>query len=191
MYNEFKHLHNGLTVLFCKDTKAKSVVEVYVDTEIYHYISSLKVEWKSWSSTKKKGTVEKFIGGINESNGKAINLRKVIGDYLHGKGKHFTLINENHCDLRQCNIFPFKQGSMNNLSVRKEIAERRKQLQPINQLNKKEDKVTTANSNNVQIIEYGEKILILEDEQVVSELPKVFLNAILKKYQTQTQLALL
>lgn len=183
MYNEFKHVHNGLTVLFCKDTKAKRVVEVYLDTEIFHYISSLKVEWKSWSSTKKNKTVEKFIGGTNEATGKAINLKKVIGDYLFGKGKHFTLINENHCDLRQCNIFAFKRGSMNSLSVRKEIAERRKELQPITQLNKREDKVTTANSNDAQTtIEYGEKILCLEGEKVVGEFPKVFLSILQKKY---------
>jgi hypothetical protein len=187
MYNEVKHLHNGLTVLFCKDTKAKNIVEVYVDTEIYHYISSLKVEWKSWSGTR-NGNVEKFIGGVNELTGKSINLKKVIGDYLFGKGKHFTLINGNHCDLRQCNIFSFKPGSLNNPSVKQQMKELRKQLLPLNQLNKKEDTVTTANSNNVQIIEYKEKILILENEQVVSELPKAYINAILNKYHTQLTL---
>ena len=148
----------------------------------------MKIEWKSWSSCKKNGSVEKFIGGINELTGKSINLRKVIGDYLYGKDKHFTLINENHCDLRQCNIFPFKQGTMSSPAVRQEIEKLKEQLPPISKLNEKGDTATTANSNNVQVIEYGDKILILENEQVVSEVERKHLTAILNKYHSQLPL---
>lgn len=78
-------------------------------------------------------------------------------------GKHFTLINNNHCDLRQCNILPFKQGMLNSPELQQKIETLKKAL-PV--ISGKSDTVTTRNSKYVQIIEYGEKILILENEKL-------------------------
>ena len=182
MYNEFKHIHNDLTVIFCTDTIAKKDVKVYIDTNIFHYINTFDIEWKSWSNSKANNTVEKFIGGTDRKSGKAIRLRKVIGDYLFGRGKQYTTINKNYCDLRQCNIFAFKKGTLKNPLVQENIEAMRKKL---SEISKKEDKASTVNSNSVQIIEYGEIILILDNEKVVSELKKRFLNVILVKYNDQ------
>lgn len=50
MRNEFKHLDSGLTVLFCKNVRKKSVEAVYMDTKLFISISSLDIEWKIYES---------------------------------------------------------------------------------------------------------------------------------------------
>lgn len=175
MLNKYEHLDTGLTVIFCENTQKNIVEEVFIDTDMFNYIRGFNVEWKIWDANNKKENDErlKTVGGTNIETSKILNLKRVIGEYLHGEGFHFTLLNNNYYDHRKKNIFKFNVGTGHSTKVRLEKKALLAKLEPI-----KTKKDIVNPNNNVQVIEYQDKLLILENSKVVVELNLKQANAV-------------
>jgi hypothetical protein len=176
MRNNYEHLSNGLTVIFCTNTKLDTEEEVYIDTQMFNYITAFNVEWKVWDDSRGKGkNVPKIVGGIDldHDDNKILFLRRLIGEYLYGDSYHYSLLNENFYDLRRMNIFKFKPGTGHSGKVR---AERAKLLDKLSKLEKKND--INISASNVNVIEYEDKLLIIEESAVVNKITYDQANAI-------------
>lgn len=172
MINKFEHLSNGLTLIYCLNTKEEREEKVYFDTDMFNYINAFNVEWKIWDDSGKK--TEKIVGGINLKTDKILNLKRLIGEYLFGVEFNFTLLNGNYIDHRKCNVFNFSPGTGHSGKT-KSIKE--KKLSNMDTLQKKED-IDILQNNNVQVVEYNEKVLIVDNHVVVNEIPFKYLDAI-------------
>jgi len=188
MQNTFKVLGNGLVEMTCKDTQDAKNIEVYFHEDVLEYVRTFDVEWKSWSG-KRKEKVFKFIGATylkSDGNKTTIQLKKIIGDYLYGGEKQFTLLNSNHFDLRSANIFPYETNSLNKKDVQKQTAVLKSSLAPL------ESMITTntvpANTPNIKedsirVYEQGEQIIVidLEKKDFIFTLDRKYADAITKK----------
>lgn len=166
IFNQFEHLSNGITIIYCENTKEGGIEEVYIDTHMFNYINSFKVEWKVWRKAGKK--IDKYVGGTDSETGKILNLRRIVGEYINGLGFHFSLLNEDYFDIRNGNVFNFKPGTGHSGRVRKAKENKLANLPP---LEKKEDIEINSDNNNVQIIEYEDKVLMVENQEVVFDFP--------------------
>lgn len=171
MINQFEHLNNGLTIIFCENTQLKSIEEVYIDTTLFNYISAFNIEWKVWDDSKNKNdgnTKPKVVGGVDLDNDKKIIfLKRLIGEYLYGKDFSYSLLNGDHLDLRQINLFKFRHGTGHSGQVR---AEKAQLLQVLPALQRKNDINLIESKVDVKIVEYANKLLIIEENIVVNEL---------------------
>ncbi|MFP7492970.1 hypothetical protein SFC66_04200 [Terribacillus saccharophilus] len=171
MINDFKHLSQGLTVIFCNNTLLKSIEEVYVDTTLFNYISAFNVEWKIWVDKKGNnvsGKRDRVVGGVDLDNDRRIVfLKRLIGEYLHGQDYSYSLLNGDYFDLRNDNIYKFKNGTGHSSQVR---AEKKELLQLLPSLAKMVDTDIMASNIDVKIVEYHNQLLVIEDNTVVKEL---------------------
>lgn len=174
MLNKFEHLPNGLTVIFCTNTKEEREEEIYIDTEMFNYVNAFNVEWKVWEDSGKKQ--EKFVGGVNLETDKVINLKRLIGEYIFGSSYNFTLLNDDYVDHRNCNIFNFNPGTGHSGRVRNMKEQKLIHMAP---LQKKED-IAIDTNNNVQVIEHEhhEMLLVVDENKVALEIPFKYLEAI-------------
>lgn len=109
MKNEINYLGNDFVEMICKDTLDNKTIKVYFNQDVLGHLTTIDVEWKSWS-IRRENKVEKFIGAsILNKDGKKTNiqLKRVIGEFLYSSEKRFTLLNSHHYDLRSSNIFPY------------------------------------------------------------------------------------
>lgn len=175
MINKFEHLENGLTTILCENTQKDILEEVFIDTDMFNYIRGFNVEWKIWDDSKKEidGEKAKIVGGTNIDSGKVQNLKRLIGEYLYGEEYNFTLLNDDYYDLRKTNIFKFSVGTGHSSKVRTEKRNLLEKLTPL----KKDIEIIEGN-NNVQVVEYLEKLLILQNNKVVVELNLEQANAV-------------
>lgn len=175
MINRYEHLDNGLTIVFCENTQKDILEEVFIDTDMFNYIRGFNVQWKVWDDSRKEknGEKGKIVGGTNIDSGKIQNLKRIIGEYLYGEEYNFTLLNDDYYDLRKSNIFKFSAGTGHSSKVRIEKSNLLEKLTPI----KKDIEIIQAN-NNVQVVEYSEKLLILQNNKVVVELNLEQANAV-------------
>lgn len=184
--NRFEHLPNGLTVIFCTNTQLNIEEEVYIDTQMFNYITAFNVEWKIWDDSRGKNNnyIPKVVGGVDldHDDHKILSLRRLIGEYLYDDSYHFSLLNENYYDLRNLNIFKFKPGTGHSRKIR---AKRAKLLEELPKLEKKND--INIIPNNVNVIEYEGKLLIIEESIVVNKVSYDQADAISKYRNTQTQ----
>lgn len=91
---------------------------VVVDLEIFERIKGLDVDWRVYQSSGKP-----YVAG-NQSGGKIINLKKLVGDIYYGEGNNsYSLANKKYWDLRKCNIVHFANGYHNNPETMENIRE--------------------------------------------------------------------
>ncbi|PHE41181.1 hypothetical protein COF51_00045 [Bacillus pseudomycoides] len=137
MINEFRHLGEGLTVIYCPDTQTKQIKRVYIDTEDFQKVDgAVKGEWKSW---KREGT--KFIGGIDIDR-KAVTLSRFIMG-INDKLRHVVNLTDNPYDLRKCNLTVIPCGDKQKLDVRNRLEELKNKVPPLSRNNKEESQRLT------------------------------------------------
>lgn len=175
MINRYEHLDSGLTIIFCENTQKDTLEEVFIDTDMFNYIKGFNVEWKVWDDSRKEkdGEKAKTVGGTNIDSGKIQKLKRIIGEYLYGEEYNFTLLNDDYYDLRKSNIFKFSVGTGHSSKVRIEKNILLDKLTPL-----KKDIEIIQRNNNVQVVEYQEKLLILQNNKVVVELSLEQANAV-------------
>ncbi|MDE0562925.1 hypothetical protein, partial [Exiguobacterium sp. B2(2022)] len=150
-------------------------------------LSAFNIEWKVWDDTKKKkNSIEnpKVVGGTDLSTKKIYFLKRVIGEYLHGKDYVYSLLNGDYFDLRNSNIYPFKNGTGHSDQVRKE---KQALLETQSPLQKKNDIDITANNDDVKVIEYEERLLLVKNDKVVNELSFAEAVAVTNYFSTLNQ----
>ncbi|KAA0787470.1 MerR family transcriptional regulator [Bacillus sp. BB56-3] len=129
MINEFRHLDEGYTVIYCPDAETQQMKEVYIETEDFSKIDiAIKGAWKSWKRDKKK-----FIGGVDGR--KAINLARLIMG-IDNKLKHVLNLTDNPYDLRKCNLIVINCGDNQKSDVRSKIEELKRKVPPILKIQK-------------------------------------------------------
>lgn len=175
MINDFEHLDNGLTIIFCRNTKEDVIEDVFINTKMFNYIRSFNVEWKIWDDNSKKG---KNVAGTNIDNGKILNLKRVIGQYLYGEEYNFSLLNDNSNDLRNSNVFKFNVGTGHSSKVKSEKNQLLKELEPLIK-----DIDIIPSNNNVLVVKYQDKLLLLQNNKVVVELDLEQANAVIQFHE--------
>lgn len=176
MLNKFEHLSNGLTVIHCVNTQEDKIEEVYIDTDMFNYLKVFNVVWKIWNDS---GNNEKIVGGSEPESGRVINLKRVVGEYLFGTEYHYTLLNNDYRDHRKCNIFKFLPGTGHSAKVR---AIKKEKLAKLIAIQAKKD-IDNTESINVQVLEYKDKILFIENNEVTHEIPAKYLEALISYTQ--------
>lgn len=155
MLNEFKHLGEGFTVIYCPDTEMHQMKEVYIETEDFIKVdAAIKGEWKSW---KRDGT--KFVAGI-DVNKKTITLSRVIMG-INDKLLHVVNLTDNPYDLRKCNLMVIACGDKQKVDVRNRIEELKNKVPPLSRNNKKESQPLTKqlaldDSENIKRVKRSE-----------------------------------
>lgn len=188
MKNQIKILDNSLVEMVCKDTQDDKNIKVYFQEDVLEHVRTFDVEWKSWSRNRTNKVI-KFIGAtFLKPDGKQTNiqLKKIIGDYLYGEEKKFTLLNSNHFDLRSANIFPYESNSLNKIDTQKQTAVLRSNLAPLESIittNTVPANTTNIKEDSIRVYEQGEQIIVidLEKEDFILTLDKKYVDAIMKK----------
>ncbi|MGG4557534.1 MerR family transcriptional regulator [Bacillus toyonensis] len=155
MLNEFRHLGEGLTVIYCPDTQTKQIKRVYIDTEDFQKVDgAVKGEWKSW---KREGT--KFIGGIDIDR-KALSLSRFIMG-VNDKLSHVVNLTDNPYDLRKCNLTVIPCGDKQKSDVRNRLEVLKYKVPPLSRNNKEESQPLTKqlaleDSENIKRVKRSE-----------------------------------
>ncbi|PRT03158.1 hypothetical protein C6356_23965 [Bacillus wiedmannii] len=137
MINEFRHLSEGFTVIYCPDTATHQMKEVYIETEDFIKVdAAIKGEWKSW-----KRDETKFVAGI-DVNKKTITLSRCIMG-INDKLLHVVNLTDNPYDLRKCNLMVIACGDKQKVDVRNRIEELKNKVPPLSRNNKKEPQPLT------------------------------------------------
>lgn len=110
----------------------------------------------------------------------------MIGDYLYGEEKQFSLLNSNHFDLRSANIFPHESNSLHKMDNQKQMAVLRSNLVPLeSMLTTNTVPTNTANikQDSIRVYEKDEQVIVidLEKEDFILTLDKKYVDAIMKK----------
>ncbi|MFL0490535.1 MULTISPECIES: MerR family transcriptional regulator [Bacillus] len=135
MINEFRHLGEGYTVIYCPDAATKQVKEVYIETEDFSKVDmAIKGAWKSWKRDKKK-----YIGGSDGR--KTINLARLIMG-IDSRIKHVVNLTDNPYDLRKCNLIVMNCGDNQKSDVRSKIEELKKKVPSISKIQNKESQTS-------------------------------------------------
>ncbi len=135
MINEFRHLGEGYTVIYCPDAETKQVKEVYIETEDFTKVDmAIEGAWKSWKRDKTK-----CIGG--SVGRKTINLARLIMG-IDSRIKHVVNLTGNPYDLRKCNLIVTNCGDNQKSNVRSEIEKLKKKVPPISKIKNKESQIS-------------------------------------------------
>lgn len=188
MKNTINNLGNGFVEMICEDTQDKKEIKVYFNQDVLEHLSKFDVEWKSWSINRKY-KVEKFIGAsIVNKDGKKTNiqLKRVIGEFLYGTEKRFTLLNSHHYDLRSANIFPYGGSNFYKEDVQKQMSVLKNNLVPLHSiLTKNTTTPNTANieSDSIRVYEQDSKVIIidLQKDDFILTIDKKYVIAAIKK----------
>ncbi|PFN09321.1 MerR family transcriptional regulator [Bacillus cereus] len=131
MINEFRHLDEGYTVIYCPDAETQQMKEVYIETEDFSKVDmAIKGLWKSWKRDGKK-----FIAGVDGR--KTINLSRFIMG-INSKLNHVVNLTDNPYDLRKCNLLVIGCGDKQKSDVRSKIEELKNKVPPILKIKKEE-----------------------------------------------------
>ena len=122
MLNKYKHLDNGVTVIYLEKGKGETTLEAFIDTEDFGIADGFTNEyWRSWNKDTGVYTKHPF-------NTTPTFLKKLI---TQTQNKHIYHANGNPYDCRRANLVPAQKGANMKGSFKKDLKEIADNLPPI------------------------------------------------------------
>ncbi|NGY89309.1 hypothetical protein F6Y05_40950 [Bacillus megaterium] len=131
MKNEYKHLDNNITMVYCYRSEDKTIEKIFIDTEDFPKMNAFKSEWKLFKDSGWTSGEEALSDYVVKTTylGNTVTLHRYLMEVPNGK--IIKRANGNKFDVRKQNLMVISRGERNKIEIKRQAEEISKKLPPI------------------------------------------------------------
>ncbi|WP_144647067.1 hypothetical protein [Priestia megaterium] len=131
MKNEYKHLDNDITMVYCYRSEDRTIEKIFIDTEDFSKMNAFKSEWKlfrdsGWTSGEE--ALNDYVVKTTYS-GSTVTLHRYLMEVPDGK--IIIRANGNKFDIRKKNLMVISRGERTKIETKRQAEEISRNLSPI------------------------------------------------------------
>ncbi|KAB2397737.1 MULTISPECIES: hypothetical protein [Bacillus cereus group] len=180
MINKYKHLKNGYTAIFFKDSNNKETA-FFIDTNCFEIANSQDLYWNNQLVNAKGTRMPYNIAGRKKGQTSKTHLSRLLLECNTSMEICYN-ITGNPLDLRKCNLLKTDMGTVKAKGFQDEINELIKTVPPLPQIQleniseKKEDVTIPIKNDNIRFLTDEKKntYILLENGIITVEIDKKY-----------------